>query len=733
MREVLDFNENWIFEGSEVRLPHSAVELPFNYFDEKTYQRQFVYEKTFSFESSWIGKEVYVVFEAAMANAQVFLNSVEIITHTDGYTPFEGRMTEHLQPGDNVLRVIIDGTENPSIPPFGGRMDFLTFAGLYREVFLRLTAPVFIDCLKVETPNVLAEKKSLKVVVSLSNPQRLRISGQMKVNLLNSEGESLADSTLDISSNMLSFELSGLTDILLWDVDNPKLYSLLLNIKTSNGEDIFTERFGFRSAQFLNEGFMLNGRLLKIRGLNRHQSYPYVGYALGKSAQVKDADILKYDLRLNLVRTSHYPQSKHFLNRCDEIGLLVFEEIAGWQHIGNQEWQAKSVENVRNMIKRDWNHPSIILWGVRINESPDNHAFYSETNKVARRLDPTRQTGGVRCHVESEFLEDVYTMNDFILGQEELGGNRGRTPLRPQRECTGLDHNVPYMVTEYNGHMFPTKSYDQEQRQNEHVLRHLEVLNAAYGAERTSGVIGWCAFDYNTHKDFGSGDRICYHGVMDMFREPKFASYVYASQDNPVNGVVLEPTTLWARGERNIEGVLPLIILTNCDEILFCLNEGAEPVLMKPDRESFPHLPYAPIIAKKEHFSEKVFGTWGTDWQDVTINGYIKGECVKRRKFVADPVPTKLEVVPDSKWINVGVDLRVMIRALDQVGNKLRHLLDPVSIEISGPAILFGPQNLPLRAGSVGFWLRATELGTIKISVRHSRFDDKILRIEVHK
>ena len=119
MREVLDFNENWIFEGSEVRLPHSAVELPFNYFDEKTYQRQFVYEKTFSFESSWIGKEVYVVFEAAMANAQVFLNSVEIITHTDGYTPFEGRMTEHLQPGDNVLRVIIDGTENPSIPPFG--------------------------------------------------------------------------------------------------------------------------------------------------------------------------------------------------------------------------------------------------------------------------------------------------------------------------------------------------------------------------------------------------------------------------------------------------------------------------------------------------------------------------------------------------------------------------------------------------------------------------------------
>ena len=110
--------------------------------------------------------------------------------------------------------------------------------------------------------------------------------------------------------------------------------------------------------------------------MNRHQSFPYIGYALGQSAQYKDAEILKYDLRINLVRTSHYPQSKHFLNRCDEIGLLVFEEIAGWQHIGDKEWQNKSIENVQNMIERDWNHPSIILWGVRINESPDNHEFY---------------------------------------------------------------------------------------------------------------------------------------------------------------------------------------------------------------------------------------------------------------------------------------------------------------------------------------------------------------------
>ena len=174
-----------------------------------------------------------------------------------------------------------------------------------------------------------------------------------------------------------------------------------------------------------------------------------------------------------------------------------------------------------------------------------------------------------------------------ILEEEELNGNRGRIPLRSQRECTGLSYDVPYMVTEFNGHMFPTKSIDNELRQNEHVLRHLQVLNAAYGDSKNAGAIGWCAFDYNTHKDFGSGDRICYHGVMDMFREPKFASYVYSSQDNAKNGIVLEPVTVWARGERNIQGVLPLIILTNCDYVEFQFNDSEERFSINPDFKNF--------------------------------------------------------------------------------------------------------------------------------------------------
>jgi beta-galactosidase len=147
--------------------------------------------------------------------------------------------------------------------------------------------------------------------------------------------------------------------------------------------------------------------------LNRHQTYPYIGAGAPARLQTLDADIVKYDLGCNIVRTSHYPQSKHFLNRCDEIGLLVFEEIPGWQHIGDEAWRELSLRDVRVMIERDWNHPSIILWGVRINESMDKDDFYQQTNDLAHELDPTRQTGGVRFFEGSTLLEDVYTFNDF--------------------------------------------------------------------------------------------------------------------------------------------------------------------------------------------------------------------------------------------------------------------------------------------------------------------------------
>ncbi|WP_137129033.1 glycoside hydrolase family 2 TIM barrel-domain containing protein [Rhizobium sp. FY34] len=744
MRRTDLFNDGWTFAqgfteaakttvmtGESVRLPHNAVDLPFNYFDETCYQRAFTYQKILAWQPDFQDREVSIVFDGAMADAQVFVNGTAVVAHQDGFTPFEARLTPHLKAGDNLITVKIDGSENPDIPPFGGRIDYLTYAGIYRDAWLKLTTPVSISSIKIETQETLADAKGVSVRVDLANPGDDAIEGRLTVELKDGD-RVIASQSQVVTGTRSTVQFKGLEGLGLWDLDTPQLYSAEVHLETAGGIDNIASHFGFRTAEFTVDGFKLNGKALKILGLNRHQAWPYSGYAMGKRAQERDAEILKHDLKCNLVRTSHYPQSPWFLDHCDRIGLLVFEEIPGWQHIGDKAWQAQSVRNVERMITRDWNHPSIILWGVRINESQDNHDFYAETNRVARATDPTRQTGGVRFITDSEFLEDVFTMNDFYLGSEEMpGANHSRTPLRDQQVCTGLPSKVPYIVTEYNGHMYPTKRHDQEQRQAEHVTRHLQVLNAMYGERSTSGAIGWCAFDYNTHKDFGSGDRICHHGVMDMFREPKFAAFAYASQCEADDEVILKPVTFWARGERNIGGVVPLIVLTNCDEVEFVYGDHIRK-RAGPDRETYPHLPHPPVIFDRRHFSAEELGNWGMAWLDGEMIGYRNGREVERVKFAGGPVPTRLDVVADDDTLPAATkdQVRVIVRALDQVGNLLPFLDEPVHVAVSGAAKLLGPSTSVLTGGATGFWLESTgETGAIEVTVTSPRFETRHLTL----
>ena len=229
------------------------------------------------------------------------------------------------------------------------------------------------------------------------------------------------------------------------------------------------------------------------------------------------------------VRTSHYPQSHHFIDECDRRGLLVFTEIPGWQHIGGEDWKAQAVENTREMVQQYRNHPSIILWGVRINESRDDDELYRLTNGVAHELDPSRPTSGVRDRVKSSFLEDVYAYNDF----SHKGDNAGCL----KKKKSTPDRKKGQLISEFNGHMFPTKSFDCEDHTTEHMLRHARVMNAYYKEKDIAGGFGWCMFDYNTHQDFGSGDRICYHGVTDMFRNKKPAGELYFAQQEAEPGV----------------------------------------------------------------------------------------------------------------------------------------------------------------------------------------------------
>ncbi|MCH4885966.1 glycoside hydrolase family 2 protein [Acidaminobacter sp. JC074] len=722
MRRIIPLNRDWGYkesfdendilgndkEFSKVQLPHANKTTPYNCFDEKMYQFVSAYRKNFKVDHK-AGERVFIDFEGVMTYAKVYINGHYLGDHKGGYTPFSFDMTDYLQE-ENVLTVMVDSTERNDIPPFGFTIDYLCYGGIYREVNLRVVDENHIDNVFVK-PRV-GETNGLELEVFIKG------QAEMIEVCIFDEAE-IARKTFNLGEKISFDDLA----VSLWEIDAPKLYEASVNlIKDNQVIDTYSTRFGFRSCEFKTSGFYLNGKKIKIRGLNRHQAFPYVGYAMPKRAQKKDADILKYDLGLNLVRTSHYPQSRHFLDRCDEIGLLVFEEIPGWQHIGDKAWQDVAVENVREMIERDWNHPSIILWGTRINESMDNHDFYKSTHELAKSLDDTRQTGGVRCIENSELIEDVYTMNDFNL-------NDVNKPLRYQREVTGLDREVPYLVTEYNGHMYPTKRFDSEERMVEHCKRHLLVQNDMMLQDNISGAIGWCAFDYNTHFQFGSGDRICYHGVMDMFRIPKFASYVYKSQAD--HDYVLEPVTLWARGEKGeFEGksFLPLTVLSNCEKISVTVKD--ETKFFYPKSQTYKGLSHAPFEVK----DFETIQDWGSGWQDGIFKGYVNDQVVVEKSFSAAPIAHDLEVSLDDVVLESGdYDVtRMLVKVVDQSGNILPYINESVDVHVIGVGQIIGPKRLNLIGGCIGAWIKTNgQAGSIEISVESDRFENKNLSIQV--
>jgi beta-galactosidase len=692
---------------ARVSLPHTNVELPFHSFSEQEHCFVSWYRRHFKLPKNSRGRRVFIDFEGVMIAATVFVNGKRVgEEHRGGYTPFSVDITDLVDPrGDNVLAVRVDSTERKDIPPFGNVVDYLTFGGIYREVHLRVVDAVYIDHAFARPGGVLDDSKWLDVRARVVNSSREDATVDVAAVLQGVRGaknhETMhvpAGQTVDVSVT-----LDNLAGVERWDLDAPRLYDL--QVALSTGDRVET-RVGFRTAEFRDDGFYLNDRHVKLRGLNRHQTYPYVGAAAPARLQRKDADILKHDLACNIVRTSHYPQSRHFLDRCDEIGLLVFEEIPGWQHIGDEAWKQLSLRDVEAMIVRDRNHPSIILWGVRINESKDDHDFYARTNALAHKLDPTRQTGGVRFLYDSELLEDVYTMNDF---------NYDLRPVKHPR----------WLHTEFCGHMYPVKTFDQEERVRQHVIHHAHVHNQI-GGMRSAGGIGWCAFDYNTHLQFGSGDRICYHGVMDIFRQPKLAAHFYASQEDPAKRVVLEPISYWTMGDKSGAGVEPLLICSNCDEVEI-LVAGKSRGRIQPDRKQWPHLPHPPYVATG------LSAGWGGDWEPLELRGYVNGKHVATKKISHDGQPARLIMAADDRAIDAdGSDMtRVTLSIVDEFDNILPFAQQPVVLELTGPGVLVGENPFSMPGGRGAVYVRSTrKAGTITITATTSRLKPQKVTIK---
>jgi beta-galactosidase len=716
-RLILPINRNWRYnpkfvEGAHektfddaafqrVVVPHTNIKLPWHSFDDKDYEFVSIYRRRFKLPAEARGKHVFVDFEGVMTASTVWINGVQLGEYKGGYTPFSFDLTPHIDfSGENVLAVDVNSTERPDIPPFGYQIDYLTFGGIYREVSLRVVPGAFIENIFAKPMDVMTAHPRVQVDCFLQRLEASREPMNLEVELRDGN-QVLAKGAAKVAASPATTEpvahtvtLENLSRIKLWDLATPNLYTVQVRLaKGTQTVDQDSRRIGFREAQFTDHGFELNGKVIKLRGLDRHQTFPFVGQAMPGRPQRRDAEILRVKLRCNIVRTSHYPQSRHFLDACDELGLLVLEEIPGWQHIGDEAWKLISIDNVRRMIERDWNHPSIILWGVRINESKDDHDFYTRTNALAHKLDPTRQTGGIRYFQESEFLEDVFTMNDFGW------------PLKPP-------NHPRYLNTEFVGHTYPTKTIDNKERLMEHAVRHARVHDQLASNPQYAGGIGWCAFDYNTHYDFGSGDRICYHGVTDIFREPKPAAGFYKSQCDPSEEIVLEPAFHWARGDESI-GFTKGMVCSNCDHLKFYVGDKlvAE---ADPDKEQFQHLRYAPFTANLQ--------ASGHQFGDLRIEGYLQGKKVITKTLSGKGIDQKFALLPDDTKLNAdGADTtRVVLRVTDEYGAIRPFTNDAIKLELEGSAEIIGDNPFALVGGTGAIWIRAKEqAGTVQLTATH--------------
>lgn len=783
MTHTLYLNDDWLFteqfEDSlvapeypentlqPVRLPHTCKETPFHYFDESLYQMVSGYRRHLLIPKDWQGKRILLTFEGAAHDSTVFCNGKKVGEHHCGYTAFTVDLTDNVLYGqDNLLCVRLDSRENLNVPPFGYVIDYMTYGGIYRDVRLEVKEKVSLSDIFVHTA---IDFRSSPVTAQITSEITLTESNEnvtiqqyympKSTAAVQESWRLLCEQTVSADASCdKEFSLTATINApLLWDTEEANLYILKTQLYQDNTLLDETETtFGIREAVFKKDGFYLNGRKLRIRGLNRHQCFPYVGYAMPKSMQKLDADLLKKELGLNAVRTSHYPQSHYFLERCDELGLLVFTEFPGWQHIGDDAWKAQAVANAEDMIRQYRNHPSIILWGIRINESPDDDAFYEKTNAVAHKLDPTRPTGGVRAMKKSHLLEDVYTYNDFLHDGEMPGCD-------PKKKVTS-DMEKPYLISEYNGHMYPTKAFDNEERRSEHAIRHANVLDAVAGQSDIAGSFGWCMFDYNTHKDFGSGDRICYHGVMDMFRNPKLAANIYACEQEQTP--VLEITSSMDIGEHPGCNRGNIYILSNADSVKMYKNDRFIKEYL-PGMSPYKHLKHGPILiddfigdsfAQNERFRPKhakeitdamnlvargslnhipkrlyltalkllliyhidfaevtrlytkYIGDWGGTATIYRFDAIKDGKVVK--SVTKEPVrKIRLDAEADHTILteqhSYDVAL-VRIRAVDDHGNVLPFYQEPVRLIAEGDISIIGPDTIALQGGIGGTYVKST-------------------------
>ncbi len=707
-------NESPDSSWQNINLPHTANIEPAD-FSGRQWQGIAWYRKFFMIPEIYRGKSVSLRFDAAMQVAKIWLNGKLIQTHEGGYLPFYVKLDDKISFGkQNCILIELDNRDNPLVPPGKplAEMDFNYYSGIYRDVTLLIkdrihfSDPVAADRvagggLLISHTNVSPDSAEVNIQADLENENETPANAALQFFLGSPDGSKILTGnteTMEVAASGYSrFHFKFIVkNPRLWSLESPQLYSLKV-IAICNGRcvDSVLEETGIRAFSVQDrDGIVLNGQRIRLYGTNRHQEYPYIGNALSDNAQYRDAVKIK-EAGFNFVRCSHYPQSPAFLDACDRLGILVLDPIPGWQFFGNEEFQDKSIRDVRQMVRRDRNHPSVVLWEPSLNETEMTRQFMERAHKAVHEELP---------------LKDVYTCGwidavyDIFIP--------ARQHADPPYYWNRYARNKPLLIAEYGDWEYYAqnagfnqkdfsglKPEERSSRQlrgfgQRRLLQQAVNFQESHNDDLRGPAIGdanWLMFDYKR----GYAPDIESSGIRDIFRIPKFAFYFYKSQGENTRPMIFI-ANYW-----NDPSFKDVKVYSNCDEVELSLNG-------KVISREKPY--WDPLSTKLSHptftFRMKEFESG-----NLVAKGFIGGKEVTetRRKTPDKPAKVSLSVDLSGRDLQAGKNDIVFVYAsvVDAEGTVIPDDKRGISFSVEGDAALIGDNPRDAEAGIATILLKA--------------------------
>ena len=730
----INFNENWFFtitgnsklldknylETSDfsnwdaVILPHTPKLEP------KIVNNQWQgiswYSKKFTLSDAMQHKKLFLKFEAAMNIAEVWINNKKLIKHQGGYLPFVIDFTEiALFDTENTVHVKLNNKDNPITGPKPLKsLDFNTYGGIYRNVWLiaknplHITDPIFTNQVAsggvfVSYPKVSKEEAIIKVQTHIKNENSSKQSFLIKNTLLKNENKIISTKSEmyqlgknqdhQFTSNLL------LKNPELWSPDSPNLYHLKTEISL-NGKIIDREitRIGIKTIKFIGQDFYLNHKKTFLRGVNRHQEYPYVGYALSDNANFRDAKKIK-EAGFDYVRLSHYPQSPSFMEACDEVGLITIDAILGWQYFSkDKKFQKHVFQTAKDLIRRDRNYASVIAWEVSLNESWMPEHFIDSLTNIAKKEYPGDQS--------------------YTAGWQSYGYDIYLQARQHKLQHYDAKLKKPYNVSEYGdweyyamnaglqqdswSNLLKSERSSRQLRNagEKALLQQATNLQEAHNDNLNTPAFAdgyWVMFDYNR----GYAEDLEASGIMDVFRIPKPSYYFYKSQrdaDHPKGNPMVYIANQWKK-----ESPLEVRVFSNCDEIELFLN-GISLGRQKPNQDAMSnnlkHPPFTFTIPKY------ISG-------ELEAKGFMNNSTVANHVVYSPEEPSKIKIQMDLSGRTLDTlhsDLVfVYASVLDKNGTVITNVADKIQFEFIGEGELIGENPVKLEAGVATILLKTNK------------------------